>query len=199
MCLLATVENPTSAQGCIAATRGATHAWLPIQPEVVVAPGTWPAPKPFLSGFLMLTSGRSVFLRYSTTASVTSRTAVYGPVCTVVWQGSAGDCRPYADLTGYRNVQRKLPKPDLCESLVYGVGRTSIPLRRTLGRAAGIALCRCLAVEQMASHLAEASRPNGQWCRQNCRHRIRCEAKGCVVTGDLRRLDSCPGHHTNPL
>jgi hypothetical protein len=23
---------------------------------------------------------------------------VYGPVCTVVWQGSVGDCRPYADL-----------------------------------------------------------------------------------------------------
>jgi hypothetical protein len=22
---------------------------------------------------------------------------VYGPVRTVVWQGSAGDCRPYAD------------------------------------------------------------------------------------------------------
>jgi hypothetical protein len=25
---------------------------------------------------------------------------VYGPVRTVVWQGSAGDRRPYADLTG---------------------------------------------------------------------------------------------------
>jgi hypothetical protein len=24
---------------------------------------------------------------------------VYGPVRTVVWQGSAGDCRPYADQT----------------------------------------------------------------------------------------------------
>ena len=33
------------------------------------------------------------------TASVTSRTAVYGPVRTVVWQGTAGDCRPYADQT----------------------------------------------------------------------------------------------------
>jgi transposase len=31
------------------------------------------------------------------TASVTARTAVYGPVRTVVWQGSAGDRRPYAD------------------------------------------------------------------------------------------------------
>jgi len=29
----------------------------------------------------------------------TFRTAVYGPVCTVVWQGSAGNCRPYADQT----------------------------------------------------------------------------------------------------
>ena len=30
--------------------------------------------------------------------SATSRTAVYGPVRTVVWQGSVGDRRPYADL-----------------------------------------------------------------------------------------------------
>ena len=26
---------------------------------------------------------------------------MYGPVCTVVWQGLAGDRRPYADLTGF--------------------------------------------------------------------------------------------------
>ena len=30
-------------------------------------------------------------------ASVTNRTAVYGSVRTVVWQGSVGDRRPYAD------------------------------------------------------------------------------------------------------
>ena len=47
----------------------------------------------------MRTFGRSVFLHCSKAASVTSRTAVYGPVRTVVWQGSAGDCRPYADQT----------------------------------------------------------------------------------------------------
>jgi len=29
---------------------------------------------------------------------------VYGPVRTVVWQGSAGDRRPYADLTGKEEV-----------------------------------------------------------------------------------------------
>jgi hypothetical protein len=49
----------------------------------------------------MHTSARSAFLHCSGTTSVTSRTAVYGPVRTVVWQGSAGDCRPYADQVGY--------------------------------------------------------------------------------------------------
>jgi hypothetical protein len=54
----------------------------------------------------MHTSARSAFLRCSGTTSVTSRTAVYGPVRTVVWQGSAGDCRPYADhlAPGLENV-----------------------------------------------------------------------------------------------
>jgi hypothetical protein len=37
---------------------------------------------------------------------VTSRTAVYGPVRTVVWQGSAGDRRPYADQTAISEVRR---------------------------------------------------------------------------------------------
>src|SRR6266446_5552050 len=40
-----------------------------------------------------------------------TRTAVYGPVRTVVWQGSAGDRRPYADLVvGYPEV---ILEPDL--------------------------------------------------------------------------------------
>jgi hypothetical protein len=49
----------------------------------------------------MLTSARSAFLHCSRTTSSTSRTAVYGPVRTVVWQGSAGDCRPYADQVAF--------------------------------------------------------------------------------------------------
>jgi len=48
----------------------------------------------------MPTSNRLVFPRSLTSDSVTSRTAVYGPVRTVVWQGSVGDRRPYADLVG---------------------------------------------------------------------------------------------------
>ena len=46
----------------------------------------------------MPTSNRLVFPPLLTSDSVTSRTAVYGPVRTVVWQGSVGDRRPYADL-----------------------------------------------------------------------------------------------------
>jgi hypothetical protein len=34
-----------------------------------------------------------------------SRTAVYGPVLTVVWQGSAGDRCPYVDQTGIWKIQ----------------------------------------------------------------------------------------------
>jgi hypothetical protein len=48
----------------------------------------------------MPTSNRLVFPHSLMSESVTSRTAVYGPVRTVVWQGSVGDRRPYADLVG---------------------------------------------------------------------------------------------------
>jgi len=44
-------------------------------------------------------SNRLAFLRWSVSDGVTSRTAVYGPVRTVVWQGSAGNRCPYADQT----------------------------------------------------------------------------------------------------
>src|SRR5437879_11103067 len=42
-----------------------------------------------------------------------TRTAVYGPVRTVVWQGSAGDRRPYADLVVKTEAirERKLFQP----------------------------------------------------------------------------------------
>src|SRR6266481_5451625 len=45
----------------------------------------------------MHTSNRSGFRHWPRKASVTTRTAVYGPVRTVVWQGSAGNRCPYAD------------------------------------------------------------------------------------------------------
>jgi len=36
---------------------------------------------------------------------------VYGPVRTVVWQGSAGDRRPYADLTRHSDKAQKNGAP----------------------------------------------------------------------------------------
>ena len=33
---------------------------------------------------------------------------MYGPVRTVVWQGSVGDRRPYADLVGFSEVMPKI-------------------------------------------------------------------------------------------
>jgi hypothetical protein len=73
----------------------------------------------------MHTSVRSDYLHCSGTTSLTSRTAVYGPVRTVVWQGSAGDCRPYADQTHFPSAitPERAAILNLCiiaESLVDG-------------------------------------------------------------------------------
>ncbi len=68
-----------------------------IRLAVGAALGTSHAPRPLLSVYRMPTSDRSGFPHCSRSVSATTRTAVYGPVRTVVWQGSAGDCRPYAN------------------------------------------------------------------------------------------------------
>ena len=67
-------------------------------------------------------SNRSGFRHCSKNVDVTSRTAVYGPVRTVVWQGSVGDRRPYADLTRHSEVGRAghLTRPE------------HVPLRQTV-------------------------------------------------------------------
>ena len=36
---------------------------------------------------------------------------MYGPVRTVVWQGSAGDRRPYADQTGFEEIKARPTQP----------------------------------------------------------------------------------------
>ena len=72
----------------------------------------------------MHTSARSAFLHCSRTTSSTSRTAVYGPVRTVVWHGSAGDCRPYADLTG--DSYDGLPRIDKCATSRFSMSRSLV-------------------------------------------------------------------------
>src|SRR5208283_3753154 len=73
------------------------HGWQVTPLAVVTGLGTSRGPRLCLSGFLMHTSNRSGFRHWPRSASETNRTAVYGPVCTVVWQGSAGNRCPYAD------------------------------------------------------------------------------------------------------
>jgi hypothetical protein len=73
----------------------------------------------------MHTSARSDYLHCSRTTSVTSRTAVYGPVRTVVWQGSVGNCRPYADLTASSDKWGK-------KAVIFGL-RSRQDARRRIG------------------------------------------------------------------
>jgi hypothetical protein len=49
---------------------------------------------------------------------------VYGPVRTVVWQGSVGDCRPYADQTAIPDKYSRL------NSVPYGARPARSSLRR---------------------------------------------------------------------
>ena len=62
-----------------------------------------------------------------------TRTAVYGPVRTVVWQGSAGDRRPYADqVTFSAGIGQSTPSGEkhvlgLAEA-VLAIGRDKICL-----------------------------------------------------------------------
>jgi len=66
---------------------GAAEGWRVTPLAADLALGISHAPKPSLLGFPMPTSNRLVFLRSSTRNGINSRTAVYGPVRTVVWQG----------------------------------------------------------------------------------------------------------------
>ncbi len=45
---------------------------------------------------------------------------MYGPVRTVVWQGSAGDRRPYADQVSLWEVSMKLPITPFLDSFRFG-------------------------------------------------------------------------------
>jgi len=59
----------------------------------------------------MRTSNRSGFRHWPRRASATTRTAVYGPIRTVVWQGSAGNRCPYADQRILMMHNRKRENP----------------------------------------------------------------------------------------
>jgi hypothetical protein len=66
---------------------------------------------------------------------------VYGPVRTVVWQGSAGDRRPYADLTGHSEVKTSArlarstePEVGICEGKLTDSGWLKGPQKGSCDR-----------------------------------------------------------------
>jgi hypothetical protein len=96
VCSVAALENPRR--------RRAALITLGVSPQVASkTAGSGPRPLAYrpvqspLWGFPMLTSNRWVFRRWSRRASLTKRTAVEGPVRTVVYQGSGGNRCPCAD------------------------------------------------------------------------------------------------------
>src|SRR6516164_9445859 len=66
-------------------------------PAVAMDPGISPGAKPSPWDSPMPTSNRSVSHPCSARVSATSRTAVYGPVRTVVWEGRSREAPPYPD------------------------------------------------------------------------------------------------------
>src|SRR5258705_13509255 len=74
-------------QGGLQGTRPAAAAVLGISPAAELS----------LLGSQMHTSNRSACHPCSNRVSATSRTAVYGPVCTVVWEGRSCEAPPYPD------------------------------------------------------------------------------------------------------
>src|SRR6202051_254466 len=67
------------------------------RPAAAAVRGISPAAELSLLGSQMHTSNRSACHPCSNRVSVTSRTAVYGPVRTVVWEGRSGTAPPYPD------------------------------------------------------------------------------------------------------
>src|SRR5882757_6594039 len=90
-----------------------------IRPEAAVVPGTSHGAKPSLLGFPTPTSNCSVFQPWSKRVSAISRTAVYGPVRTVVWEGRSRKAPPYPDPWHFSDMAVRQTMS------VFGVERTS--------------------------------------------------------------------------
>src|SRR5258705_12085066 len=84
-------------QGGLQGTRPAAAAVLGISPAAELS----------LLDSQMHTSNRSACHPYSNRVSATSRTAVYGPVRTVVWEGRSREAPPYPDQS--KNARKPTP------------------------------------------------------------------------------------------
>src|ERR1700676_4783427 len=76
------------------------------RPAAAAVLGISPAAELSLLGSQMHPSNRSASHPCSNRVSATSRTAVYGPVCTVVWEGRSCEAPPYPDRWHFSDVAR---------------------------------------------------------------------------------------------
>src|SRR5215813_8460686 len=76
---------------------GSRHGLPGTRPAAAAVLGISAAVEPSPLGSQMRTSNRSVSHPCSKRVSATSRTAVYGPVRTVVWEGRSCEAPPYPD------------------------------------------------------------------------------------------------------
>jgi hypothetical protein len=104
------------------------------RPGAAVDPGILPGAKPSPWDSPMPTSNRSVSCPWSKRVSLTSRTAVYGPVRTVVWEGRSREAPPYPDPWHFSDLAfalcnvRSGGKADLIQR------QANVRLFRTFGR-----------------------------------------------------------------
>ena len=77
---------------------GSRHGLQGTRPAAAAVHGISPEVEPSPPDSQMPTSNRSVSPPCSNRVSATSRTAVYGPVRTVVWEGRSREASPYPDL-----------------------------------------------------------------------------------------------------
>jgi hypothetical protein len=76
---------------------GSRHGLQGTRPAAAAVHGISPEVEPSPPDSQMPTSNRSVSPPCSNRVSATSRTAVYGPVRTVVWEGRSREASPYPD------------------------------------------------------------------------------------------------------
>ena len=94
-------ENSRGAAGPHLSQTGSQHGLPGTRPAAAAVPGISPAVEPSPPGSQMRTSNRSVSHPCSKRVSATSRTAVYGPVRTVVWEGRSCEAPPYPDQSAF--------------------------------------------------------------------------------------------------
>src|ERR1019366_2997632 len=82
---------------------GGENRWLALRP-VACEPEPGSGPKPCR----MPISPRLDFRPWSRVDSITNRTAVYGPVRTVVWEGRRSDPPPYPDHECLRHITARV-------------------------------------------------------------------------------------------